>query len=357
MNRKRYLIGTITLVALISLCLVFAGALTAAASEKKGKVIEMTLAHADVADPTNLMQAAALAFKEYVEAESGGNIKVNISPGGALGNAASLQEMTMKGEIQASMSQCEGTMAIVYPNIQIISIPYLFDSIDQALSVFRGDFGERLFEDMRKATGLRVNGVWDNGGFRSFTNSKHPVHTPEDMKGLKIRTMDIPAHMTLVRSLGAQPTPISWSELYTALQTGVVDGQENAIPTILLGSLQEVQKYLILDGHVYTQQHMLMNDAWFNGLSPEYQKIVLQGGREAGYAGQRACRVLREIGEQILSKHLEIYHPTLEEKAQFRQLTQEPVLKFIRKQVTDRKWIDEVLLAAKDANKSLGYTK
>ena len=113
---------------------------------------------------------------------------------------------------------------------------------------------------MRKKTGLRVIGTWDNGGFRSFTNSKRAVHNPEDMKGLRIRTMDIPAHMELVRSLGAKPTPISWKELYTALETGVVDGQENAMPTIIIGSLQEVQKYLILDGHVYTQQHFFVND-------------------------------------------------------------------------------------------------
>ena len=338
----------------LALVLVFSSGLNAQAA---GKKITMTLAHADVADPTQHIQAGALAFKEYVEKSSDGNITVNISPGSALGNTASLQEMTMSGEIEASTSHTEGTIAIVFPNIQVISIPYLFDAVDQALEVFRGEYGAKLYEDMRQKTGLRVIGVWDNGGFRSFTNNKRVIKTPADMQGLRIRTMDIPAHMEIVRSLGGKPTPISWKEVYTALETGVVDGQENAIPTIILGSLQEVQKYLTLDGHVYTQIHMYVNEQWFQSLPKEYQDIILRGGEKAGYAGQRSCRVYREIGEAFLSQYMEIYHPTLEEKAEFRKMAQGPVLKFIRKAVDDQKWVDDILEAAQTANKKLGYTK
>ena len=327
----------------------------AGAAEK----IKMTLAHADVADPTMYVQAGALAFKEYVEKASNGNIEVNISPGGALGNTASLQEMTMTGEIEASTSHTEGTIAIVYPNIQCLSVPYLFQNVDQALEVFRGEFGQKLFEDMRKQTGLRTIGIWDNGGFRNFTNNKREVRTPEDMKGLSIRTMDNPAHMEIVRSLGAKPTPISWAELYTALQTGVVDGEENSIPTFLLGSLQEVQKYMIMDGHVYSQLHMFVNDKWFSELPKEYQAIILTGGEKAGYAGQRATRVYRDIGRGIcIDAGVKFYDPTPEELAQFKALAQPPVVKFIReKGVKDPKWVDDVLKAADDALIKLGYKK
>ena len=284
-----------------------------------GKVIKMTLAHADVADPTMYVHAGAVAFKEYVEKASNGKIQVIISPAAALGNTASLQEMTMTGEIEASTSHTEGTIAIVYPNIQCLSIPYLFQNVDQALEVFRGDFGKRLWEDMRKQTGLRMIGIWDNGGFRNFTNNKREVRTPEDMKGLSIRTMDNPAHMEIVRSLGAKPTPISWAETYTALQTGVVDGEENSIPTFLLGSLQEVQKYMIMDGHVYSQLHMFVNDKWFSGLPKEYQEIILRGGELAGHAGERANRVYRDIGRGICIKAgVKFYDPTPDEVNQFR---------------------------------------
>jgi len=323
------------------------------------KVVKMTLAHADVADRTMYVHAGAVAFKEYVEKQSNGKIQVNISPAAALGNTASLQEMTMTGEIEASTSHTEGTIAIVYPNIQCLSIPYLFQNVDQALEVFRGDFGKRLWEDMRKDTGLRMIGIWDNGGFRNFTNNKREVHNPNDMKGLSIRTMDNPAHMEIVRSLGAKPTPISWAETYTALQTGVVDGHENSIPTMILGSIQEVQKYMIMDGHVYSQLHMFVNDKWFNGLPKEYQEIILRGGEEAGWAGERANRVYRDIGRSILAKAgVKVYDPTQDEVAQFRTLAQPPVLKFIReKGVKDPKWVDEIIKEADKALYTLGYKK
>ena len=323
------------------------------------KVVKMTLAHADVADPTMYVHAGAVAFKEYVEKASNGNIQVNISPAAALGNTASLQEMTMTGEIEASTSHTEGTIAIVYPNIQCLSIPYLFQNVDQALEVFRGEFGQKLWEDMRQQTGLRMIGIWDNGGFRNFTNNKREIHTPEDMKGLTIRTMDNPAHMEIVRSLGAKPTPISWAETYTALQTGVVDGEENSIPTFLLGSLQEVQKYMTMDGHVYSQLHMFVNDKWFSGLPKEYQEIILMGGKEAGWAGERANRVYRDIGRGICIKAgVQFYDPTPDEVAQFRALAQPPVLKFIReKGVKDPKWVDEIIKEADKALYTLGYKK
>ena len=323
------------------------------------KVVKMTLAHADVADPTMYVHAGAVAFKEYVEKASNGNIQVTISPAAALGNTASLQEMTMTGEIEASTSHTEGTIAIVYPNIQCLSIPYLFQNVDQALEVFRGDFGKKLFEDMRQQTGIRVVGIWDNGGFRNFTNNKRPIHTPKDMEGLSIRTMDNPAHMEIVRALGAKPTPISWAETYTALQTGVVDGEENSIPTFLLGSLQEVQKYMTMDGHVYSQLHLFVNDKWFNGLPPEYQEIILRGGEEAGWAGERANRVYRDIGRGICIKAgVEFYDPTPDELQQFKDLAQPPVTKFIReKGVKDPKWVDDILLAADEALYKLGYKK
>lgn len=354
MNRSRLCKATVSVVCAIMTVFMFG----VQSSFAKDKIVKMTLAHADVADATQNVHAAAVAFKNYVEKESGGNIQVTVSPGAALGNTASLQEMTMSGEIEASTSQTEGTIAIVYPNIQAMTVPYLFQSVDQALEVFRGDFGQKLYEDMRKTTGLRVIGLWDNGGFRNFTNNKRPVHSPADMKGLSIRTMDIPAHMELVRSLGAKPTPISWAEVYTSLQTGVVDGQENSIPIVILGSLQEVQKYMILDHHVYTQQHIMVNDAWFESLPSDYQQIILRGGEKAGLAGERAARVYRDIGKSIIGKKMEIYTPTQEELAAFKAAAQKPVLKYIReKGVKDPKWVDEILAAADKALVDLGYVK
>lgn len=319
--------------------------------------IEITYAHTEVADPTQNMQAAALAFKDYVEERSGGKITVNVSPAGELGDTASLQEMTMTGEIEIAAAVTEGTVALAYPNIQVCAIPYLFDSIDIALEVFRGEFGQEMFEDMRQQTGLRVISVWDNGGFRHFTNSVREVRSPEDIEGLRIRTMDIPAHMAIVENLGASPTPISWAELYTALETGVVDGQENAIPVVIIGSVYEVQDYMTLDGHVYSQTHTIANDDWFNDLPVLYQQIILDGGEKAGFVGEKYVRAYRDHGLAYLSRYMEIYEPTPEEIELFRVATQEPVLEFIREDLDEPEWVDRVLEAVQEAREQLGYER
>ncbi len=158
------------------------------------------------------------------------------------------------GSIEASMSMAEGHMAPYYKPIQILAIPYLFVSEDHAQYTLdmRSPFGSKFWDDFEKKTGVKVLTIWDNGGFRCFTNNKRPIKTPADMKGLKIRTMQIPAHMEMMKALGANPTPIAWTELYNALQMNVVDGQENSVPTISLGHINEVQKYLTLDRHVYS---------------------------------------------------------------------------------------------------------
>jgi len=319
--------------------------------------IEITYAHTEVADPTQNMHAAALAFKDYVEERSEGKITVDISPAGELGDTASLQEMTMTGEIEIAAAVTEGTVALAYPNIQVCAIPYLFDSIDIALEVFRGEFGQEMFEDMREQTGLRVISVWDNGGFRHFTNSVREVRTPEDMEGLRIRTMDIPAHMAIVENLGASPTPISWAELYTALETGVVDGQENAIPVVIIGSVYEVQDYMTLDGHVYSQTHTITNDEWFNNLPVLYQQIILDGGVRAENVGEKYVRAYRDHGLDYLSQYMDIYEPTPEEIELFREATQETVLEFIKEEVDDPEWVDKVLEAVQDAREQLGYER
>ena len=317
--------------------------------------IELTFAHNATSDPRMHNQAAALAFKEYAEKRSMGKIKVNISPGGALGDTSSLQDQTRMGSIEVSCSHTEGTMAMIFPKIQVISIPYLFESIDHALWVMDHDYGKKMFDEFKEKTGIRIIGVWDNGGFRNFTNNKKPVHTATDMAGLNIRTMEIPAHMAIVKALGASPTPIGWSELYTSLQTGVVDGQENSLPVIMAGNLYEVQKYLILDGHVYSQIHLFANEKWLSGLPEEYQTIILDAGKMAQTAGRLSTRILRHRGVDFLkSRMTEVYTPTAEQRNTFRDATQEPVMKLLHKKV-GMETVKEFKSAVEQAAKDMGY--
>lgn len=326
---------------------------------QKAKPISMTIAHPEPPDPHNFIQAAALAFQHYVETTSEGKITVKIAPGGQLGDSAEMPKQIQMGVIEGAMSIAEGHIAPYYKGIQVIAIPYLFVSVDQALYTLDVDrpFGKRLWSDLEKKTGLKVLTIWDNGGFRCFTNNKRPIRTPDDMKGLKIRTMQIPAHMAMVKALGANPTPIAWTELYNALQLNVVDGEENAIPTIALGHLDEVQKYLTLDRHVYSNHIFPVNAKWYNSLPPVYQLIIQQGAWKARDTATRMTRIQREtLLSRFRKEGMQVYDPTPEELAMFRERAQKPVLKFIREQVGDD-LVNALLEASNQSLKELGYTK
>lgn len=346
----------ILILALLFSITIFIAVSSAEESSSNLDNVKITMASDVAPDPENHQHAAALAFKEYVEEESDGKIKVDIKSGGALGDLESMMEQTISGTIEASIGHTEGNLSIVYPDMQVISIPYLFRSVDHALEVFEGPFGEKLHEEFRKKSGARIIAFWDNGGFRNFTNSERPIHEPEDLKGLKIRTMQIPAHMELVKALGATPTPVSFSELYSALDQGVVDGQENSIPTCLLISLQEVQDYMILDGHLFSMMYLTVNDQWFQDLPAEYQEIITEGGNQASKIGARRCRIVRETGKTVMREAgMEIYDPTPEELEMFKELTQDKVTEFIQEELSNPALVDEIIEEAEKASKELGY--
>lgn len=353
-------------ISIFGIIFVMAFTLTAAASNlmvdkalDKEKAITMTIAHPETPDPLNFIHSAALKFKKYVEETSKGKITVNIAPGGQLGDSAEMPKQIQMGAIEGSMSMAEGHIAPYYKGIQVLAIPYLFLSVDHALYTLDVDtpFGKKIWGDLEKKTGLKVLAIWDNGGFRCFTNNKRPIKSPADMKGLKIRTMQIPAHMEMVKALGANPTPIAWTELYNALQLNVVDGQENAVPTIALGHINEVQKYLTLDRHVYSNHIFPVNAKWFNGLPDVYQLIIQQGAAKASETARRMTRIQRStLLNQFRKGGMEIYDPSPEEAALFREAAQAPVLKFIREEVGDE-LVDELLKASDNSLRELGYVK
>ena len=324
-------------------------------SLKNQKPITMTIAHPEPPDPLNFIHSSALAFKGYVETVSEGKITVKLAPGGQLGDSAEMPKQIQMGAIEGSMSMAEGHIAPYYKGIQVLAIPYLFVSVDHALYTLDVDrpFGKKLWADLENKTGLKVLTIWDNGGFRCFTNNKRPIHTPDDMKGLKIRTMQIPAHMEMVKALGANPTPIAWTELPNALSTGVVDGQENPVGVIYNNKLYEVQKYLILDGHAYGADFMLINDKFFNSLSAEQQNIIKTAAIVAGNVGRGIQELNSAMGISELKKEgMQVYSPTSKERMEFKEKTQGPVIDWMKTQV-DPQWIDKVMAATKKAEAEL----
>ncbi len=289
--------------------------------------------------------AAMVAFKMSVEKATKGRMKVDLYPYGRLGDVNSNLQQILAGTLQGATPP-DGSLAPFYKNIQVLSIPYLFTSREQAYKIIDGKFGKNLFEDMARKSGLRVLSVFENGGFRSFTNNKRMVKTADDMKGLKIRTMDIPVHMEMVKALGASPTPVAWMELYSALQTGVVDGQENSALTIIAGSLQEVQKYYTLDNHFMGTAYIITSEPWMRSLPRDIQNAMIKAGQEASAAARATVLQNEAAALDFLRKAgMQIYQPTPEEMKTFKR-AQEPCIKWLKENI-DPKLVDEVMALAK----------
>lgn len=173
------------------------------------------------------------------------------------------------------------------------------------------------------------------------------------MKGLKLRVMESPVYINMVKALGAAPTPIAWTEAYSAMQQKVVDGHENPVSVILSFKIYEVQKYLTLDGHSYGVDFILINDKFFQSLPKETQLIIKTSAVNAGLIGRGIQQLNSAVGIALLKeKGMEIYSPNAKERAMFRDLAQKPVMEYIEKQI-GRPWIDKLVKAVKEAEAEL----
>jgi len=217
-------------------------------------------------------------FKPYVEEKSGGRIKVELYPNAQLGGDRQCYESVQLGTIEMHIGATAVLSGFV-PEVLVFGLPYLFKSKEVAYKALDGELGE-IINNKLLTLGLKNLGYMENG-YRHITNNRGPICEPNDLKGLKIRTMENPVHMAIFKALGANPTPISFGELYTALQQGTVDAQENPIPLVYTSKFYEVQKYYTLDGHVYASASMVINKDFFNSLPKDLQEIVATGAKKA----------------------------------------------------------------------------
>jgi len=340
----------LNLILLFSIILLGVSLITGYALAKAGEElprIEIKFSHTQQADPYSHNHGPALIFKNIVESASNGKIKVTIYPGGSLGdNKASAELSISQGNV---LTMAGGGFAVFSPTLQVLDIPYIFKNREIAWNVIDGWFGQELIEKVAKEANLRIVIFGENGGFRDFTNNTRPIHTPEDMVGLKIRTMEVPADIKTVQSLGASPAPIEWLELYTSLQTGVIDGQENSVPTMVLGKFYEVQKYLTLDGHKYSPMIGWVGNDWFESLPEKYKKIILEAGKMATQYQRFLCMINEQRDIEFVKKQgMEVYDPTIQEKNMFAKAAQKPVIEWLKGKI-DKEWIDKILRAIKEA--------
>ncbi len=298
--------------------------------------ITIRIAHLNPADPFQSHSGTMTAvFKSLVETGSNGAIEVQLFPNGQLGKDNEVIEQVRAGIIESSISSAGG-VAQVYPLVGVFDIPFAFPNIGVASRVISKDsaFGKKFVADMEAKTGLKVLGLLDSGGFFAITNSKRPITKLEDMKGLRIRTMTLPTHEAIISSLGAQPTPLPWAEVYTALQTGVADGQMNPVPIIAFAKFDEVQKYLSITNHIITPYVWFMNQEFLDGLSPEHRYLVTWAAYVATEAGRGMSRVIEasERGLPKLAQKMEINVLPPEEQAKFAAAAQPAVRKLIEEQ-------------------------
>ncbi|ATF75053.1 TRAP transporter substrate-binding protein [Pasteurella multocida] len=235
---------------------------------------------------------AAKKFNELLKEKTKGEIKLSLFPDSTLGNAQTMISAVRGGTIDLEMSGSPNFSGLV-PKLNVIDIPFIFQNREHAYAVLDGEIGQGLLKEL-EAQGLKGLAFWEVG-FRSFTNSKHPVKTPDDIKGLKVRTNQNPMYIQAFSILGANPVPMPLSELYTALETRAVDAQEHPVGIVWSAKLYEVQKHLSLTNHGYTPLIVVMNKAKFDGLSPALQSAILEAAKEAG-AYQRKLNLDNEQG-------------------------------------------------------------
>jgi C4-dicarboxylate-binding protein DctP len=293
--------------------------------------------------------AAALAFKDHVEKATNGSLKVEIYPAGQLGPAQQVMEGLRLGTVELAVVH-DGGIPGVYKTFNVFGMPYLFNDHAHAYAVLDGQFGKDLAEDMRRRTGIRLAAFADNG-IRHFTNSKRPIRTPDDMKGLKMRVQPSPVFIKLVESLGASPTAIDWGELPAALAQGTADGQENGVTNIMAASLYQHQKHVSLGGHVYSLHAYLINDRFYSGLSAAEKRAVDEGVAKAQKIHRDMTREQDLSAKKVLSeKGMTVTELTPAEVDRFRRVAQPAVKAYLDAEVS-KEWADKLLAAANAARK------
>lgn len=204
---------------------------------------------------------AAQEFKKIVEEKSGGSIKVDIYPAAQLGNDRDLIEGVKMGTVEMSVSSA-GNFGNYEPKMGISALPFLLPTFEKAWAFMDSDIVGKVNEGLITSSNIRVLGHFDNG-FRCVTNSVRPINSPKDMEGLLLRTPENPYVMETMKALGANPSPLGFSEVYLALQQHTFDGQENPIPVIYNAKLYEVQDNLAITNHSYDAMPLFINETFY----------------------------------------------------------------------------------------------
>lgn len=307
-------------------------------------VIKVGLSLAKDAPGFDFVNGMYEVFKTEVEAGTKGSIKVDLVYAGALGSPNDRLSQVRRGTIQMS-DAADGNYATIYPDIQVLNMPYLFRSEQVAWKVLDGAFGRKMAEDIRAKTGIRVFGFWESGGFKHFSSNK-PLRSVDDFKGQKLRAIG-PLAVKTAEGLGASASPIAFNELYTSLKTGVVDGQDNSISVFRLVKLQEVQKNLMLSSHTYGVGVLAINEAFYNKLAaPERAAIDAAAVKALAYNRKSSRDSEREAIGFLKTSGVNVVEVDAAGRQALANKMQKPVREWLQGVLSSPGLIDEAKQAA-----------
>jgi TRAP-type transport system periplasmic protein len=315
---KRRWAGTFALIA----TMLFAG-LDSHAQDIKNRTLKFSFG------PTkdHPLGVGAQRFADLVHEKSGGKIKINLYPSATLGGDNQNLSGARGGTVELT-TMVTGALVPIAKEFMIFDFPFLFNSAEEAYAIADGAIGKRLIDKLPEH-GLVGLGIWDLG-FRNLTNSRRVVSKVEDIQGLKLRVLQIPIYIEVFNTLGANAVPLAFPELYTALETRTVDGQENPLGIIEATKFNEVQKYLTLTKHTYSGMPILMSKKIWDTFSQEERRILEEAANEAKHEQRKISQERDAQGVENLKKTLQVNELSQEEIAKFRQKVQPVIEKYTK---------------------------
>lgn len=284
---------------------------------------QKTIRLAHLVNPTQSTHIMSEEFKEQIEEESDGRLKVELYPSGSLfPSDREAIEAVQLGNVEMTIPALASVSGFDQ-DFMILDLPYLFEDTEEAYSVLDGPFGQGLLDGLED---VNIKGlVYGENGFRHITNNLHPVYTPDDIEGQKMRTLESPVHADVFNAFGANASPFAFGEMYSTLQQGTYDAMESPIALMYTSNLYEVQQYMSLTSHVYMPVALLMNNDFYESLEPDLQEIVMDAAEDY----REDQRILsqeqnEEYMEEMVEAGLQVNDLTDEEKQAFSEKA-EPV--------------------------------
>ncbi|TPE69732.1 TRAP transporter substrate-binding protein [Halalkalibacterium halodurans] len=342
MKKKVNVLFSLLVILVLSAC----GGETASQTDEESSGEQKTMKLAVATSEDRSLTKGLYKFAEIIEDESGGSIQVEVYPNGQLGGDREVLEGVQLGSIEGT-TVSTGPVAQFSPRFNVFDLPFLFPYNDIAYEVLDGPIGQELLTDLEEQGIIAIN-YWENG-FRHLTNNVREVTTVEDIRGLRIRTLENDLHMDMWRELGANPTPIAYTELFTSLQQGVVEGQENPVGNVTTMNFFEVQDYITKTGHIYNASVFMISEVFWNSLTEEEQELIVRAAEEAKiYQRQLNQEEDLEAFEQLKAEGMTVTELSEEEIQKFVDQVQPVYEKYSN--LIDKEFVKQLLETIEEAS-------